>query len=282
MKFLKKHLRTILILVILTAGLGLLAYPSFSNWWNTTLGSHSIANYEQAVVETDEEDLKAMREQANAYNTDLLTRPDRYHPTPEQHGQYGELLKIGDSTVMGSISIPRIKVNLPIYHGTSEDVLAAGAGHLEGSSLPVGGTGTHAVITGHRGLPSAKLFTDLDQLEEGDLFVLNVLGEKLTYAVDSIRIVLPAELDQLTIDPTKDQVTLVTCTPYGINTHRILITGQRTENVEEWSLDQEAGMIDEKIVALWIGAIILGVLLIVMLIKTRKPKSKKGEADDSI
>lgn len=282
MKFLRKHLRTILILVILIAGLGLLAYPSFSNWWNTTLGSHSIAHYEQAVVETNEEDLKAMREQANAYNTDLLTRADRYHPTPQQHAQYGELLKIGDSTVMGSISIPRIKVNLPIYHGTSEDVLAAGAGHLEGSSLPVGGTGTHAVITGHRGLPSAKLFTDLDQLEEGDLFVLNVLGEKLTYAVDSIRIVLPAELDQLTIHPTKDQVTLVTCTPYGINTHRILITGQRTENVEEWSLDQEAGMIDEKIVALWIGAIILGVLLIVMLIKTRKPKSKKGEADDSI
>lgn len=282
MKFLRKHLRTILILVILIAGLGLLAYPSFSNWWNTTLGSHSIAHYEQAVVETNEEDLKAMREQANAYNTDLLTRADRYHPTPQQHAQYGELLKIGDSTVMGSISIPRIKVNLPIYHGTSEDVLAAGAGHLEGSSLPVGGTGTHAVITGHRGLPSAKLFTDLDQLEEGDLFVLNVLGEKLTYAVDSIRIVLPAELDQLTIDPTKDQVTLVTCTPYGINTHRILITGQRTGNVEEWSLDQEAGMIDEKIVALWIGAIILGVLLIVMLIKTRKRKSKKGEADDSI
>ncbi|UNT97275.1 class C sortase [Allobaculum mucilyticum] len=282
MKFLKKQLRTILFVLILFTGLGLLAYPSFANWWNTTLGSHAVANYEQIIEETNTEDLEAIRQKAAAYNTDLLTRPDRYHPTPEQSAEYNELLKVGDSSVMGSISIPSIKVNLPIYHGTSEDVLAAGAGHLEGTSLPIGGIGTHTVITGHRGLPSAKLFTDLDQLVEGDYFVLSVLNEKLTYQIDSIRIVLPAELDQLAIDPAKDQATLVTCTPYGINTHRILITGHRVENLEEWSLDTEARVIDEKIVALWIGGAIIGVLLIVLLIRTRKPRAKKGESNDSL
>lgn len=178
---------------------------------------------------------------------------------------------------MGTVVIPSVKIELPIYHGTSEEVLAVGAGHLEGSSLPIGGTGTHTVITGHRGLPSAKLFTDLDQVVEGDYVILKVLNETLTYQIDTIRIVLPEEVESLNIDPEQDLCTLVTCTPYGVNTHRMLLTGHRVENLKEWTAVADTHQVDAKMVALFIAIPILILLFIVLMVRSRRPK---GEPDE--
>jgi len=250
-----------------------------ANWWNNNMATHVVAGYTEAVQNLDTSQYDELIGSARAYNADLASNPGRFNPTDEEHASYEKQLSIADSSVMGSISVPSVDISLPIYHGTSEDVLAAGAGHLEGSSLPVGGIGTHTVITGHRGLPSAKLFTDLDRVVEDDYVILKVLNETLTYQVDTIRIVEPKEIEGLAIDPDKDLLTLVTCTPYGINTHRILITGHRVENLQEWEAASDAGQIDTKLVALCIAIPILIILFILLLIRTRKPKTK-GEPDE--
>ncbi|WP_281790308.1 class C sortase [Faecalibaculum rodentium] len=280
MKFIKQHLSTIVIVIVFVIGLGLLAYPTVANWWNNNMASHAVANYTEAVQNLDTSQYDELMELARSYNTALASKPGRFNPTDEEHAEYEKQLSVADSSVMGSISVPSVDISLPIYHGTSEEVLAAGAGHLEGSSLPIGGTGTHTVITGHRGLPSAKLFTDLDRVVEDDYVILRVLNETLTYQVDTIRIVEPKEIEGLAIDPDKDLLTLVTCTPYGINTHRILITGHRVENLVEWEAASDAGQIDTKLVALCIAIPILIILFILLLIKTRKPKTK-GEPDET-
>lgn len=243
------------------------------------MASHAVANYTEAVQNLDTSQYDELMESAHVYNADLASNSGRFNPTDEEHASYEKQLSVAGSSVMGSISVPSVDISLPIYHGTSEEVLAAGAGHLEGSSLPVGGIGTHTVITGHRGLPSAKLFTDLDRVVEDDYVILKVLNETLTYQVDTIRIVEPKEIEGLAIDPDKDLLTLVTCTPYGINTHRILITGHRVENLTEWEAASDAGQIDTKLVALCIAIPILIILFILLLIRTRKPKTK-GEPDE--
>ncbi|WP_276937161.1 class C sortase [Faecalibaculum rodentium] len=280
MKFIRKHLSTIVIVIVFVVGLGLLAYPTVANWWNNNMASHAVANYSEAVENLDTSQYEEMIESAKTYNTALAANSGRFNPTDSEHAEYEKQLSVDGSDVMGSITVPSVDISLPIYHGTSEEVLAVGAGHLEGSSLPVGGLGTHTVITGHRGLPSALLFTDLDKVVEGDYVILKVLNETLTYQVDTIRIVEPKEIEGLAIDPEKDLLTLVTCTPYGINTHRILITGHRVENLKEWEAASDAGQIDTKIVALCIAIPILIILFIWLMIKTRKPKTK-GEPDEN-
>lgn len=274
MKYIRKHLATILLGIMFLAGVGLLAYPTVANWWNNNMASHAVANYTEAVESMDTEEYDRMLADAHAYNDVLANEGNRYFPTDEQHAEYEAQLSVGGSSVMGAINVPTAKISLPIYHGTSEETLAAGAGHLEGSSLPVGGIGTHAVITGHRGLPSAKLFTDLDQVVEGDHIILKILNETLTYEVDDIQIVLPEEVDSLRIDPDRDLLTLVTCTPYGINSHRMLITGHRVENDAEWEASSEARQIDTRLVAIGVAVPVLLVLFVVLMVRHRKPRKK--------
>jgi len=213
---------------IFLAGLSVMLYPTFSNWWNRNMASHTVSDYKETVAQIDTAEYEQMLEDARAYNEQLAQLYAPFTNFDAIPG-YDDLLDISGSGVMGYVSIPNINVELPIYHGTSEGVLQIATGHIQGSSLPVGGSSTHAVISGHRGLPSARLFTDLDQIVEGDTFTINVLNEVYTYEVERILIILPTETDKLAIFPGEDIVTLMTCTPYGINTHRLLVRGHRVE-----------------------------------------------------
>ena len=197
----------------------MLLYPTVSDYWNSLHQSRAIASYAGQVAGLDDELYEELWEQAAAYNESLLHKADRFKMTEEELTEYQSCLAVPGTNAIGYIEIDKIDCYLPIYHGTDESVLQVGVGHLEGSSLPTGGPGTHCVVSGHRGLPSARLFTDLDRLEVGDTFVLYVLDETLTYEVDQIRIVEPAEMSELAIVEGEDYCTLVTCTPYGINTH---------------------------------------------------------------
>ncbi|MCR2047582.1 class C sortase [Acetatifactor muris] len=269
----KKHLSTIILTLILMAGLSLLLYPTVSDYWNSLHQSRAIANYEEAVAALDEETYEEYWNQAAVYNEKLWNRPNRYYLSEEEREGYEALLNISGNGIMGYIQIPSIDVSLPIYHGVDEAVLQVAAGHIESSSLPVGGESTHCVLSGHRGLPSARLFTDLDQLVEGDLFMLQVLNETLTYQVDQIRIVLPEEVEELDLSRGKDYCTLVTCTPYGINTHRLLVRGTRIDNLTEAAairVTPDARLLDPKLVAPAIAIPMLLVLLAWLLIKYRK------------
>ena len=230
----KKHLSTILLVAVLVVGVGLMAYPSVSDWWNSFHQTRAIASYSDAVAVMDNTDYEKLWNDAGVYNQTLAEKANPFFITEEDQRLYEECLNISGTGVMGYIDIPEIKCTLPIYHGTSDAVLQVAVGHVEGSSLPVGGEGSHCVLSGHRGLPSARLFTDLDQLVVGDLFKLQILDETLTYEVDQIHIVLPNELDNLGIEEGKDYCTLVTCTPYGVNSHRLLVRGRRVAN--EFSL----------------------------------------------
>ena len=215
---------------IFLAGLSVMLYPTFSNWWNRNMTTHSITTYKEAVAERDNDETEQILAEAHAYNEQLAQLYAPFTNFDAIPG-YDDILNISGTGVMGYVSIPNINVELPIYHGTSEGVLQIATGHIQGSSLPVGGSSTHAVISGHRGLPSARLFTDLDQIVEGDTFTINVLNEVYTYEVERILIILPTETDKLAIFPGEDIVTLMTCTPYGVNSHRLLIRGHRIETV---------------------------------------------------
>lgn len=221
---------TIVFAVIFLVGLSVMLYPTFSNWWNSKHQTRVIANYKETVAQMDNSEAERMLAEAHEYNEKLakLQFPLTQY---EQIEGYEDVLNVSGSGVMGYISIPNINVELPIYHGTSEGVLQIASGHIQGSSLPVGGANTHAVISGHRGLPSAKLFSDLDQMVEGDVFTINVLNEVLTYEVEKILIILPTQTEYLDIIPDSDYVTLMTCTPYGINTHRLLIRAHRIDTI---------------------------------------------------
>ena len=251
MRLIRKHFTTILLVLILLTGVSLLLYPTVSDYWNSFHQSQAIASYVEAVAEIDNKDYEKMWQEAVAYNEKLKDNSGRWTPTDEELEEYERLLNVSDTGIMGYIEIPKIKVSLPIYHGTDEAILQIAIGHIPGSSLPVGGKGTHCVVSGHRGLPSAKLFTDLDQLEEGDLFMMRILDETLTYEVDQVRIVEPEELSDLEIDEDKDLCTLVTCTPYGINSHRLLVRGHRVENLKEDTIrvTADAQQIDPVMVA---------------------------------
>ena len=270
----KNKLINIFLILALVAGLSLLLYPTVSDYWNSLHTSQAVASYDQAVKSMDEGKYDELLQRAGQYIRDLFLRGSLFALTDEEREDYNSQLDIDGSGVMGYIEIPTIKVSLPIYHGTSDDVLQVAVGHLEWSSLPVGGESTHCVLSGHRGLPSAKLFTNLDQLAEGDLFVIRTLDEVLTYEVDRILIVLPSELQALAAEEGKDLCTLVTCTPYGVNSHRMLVRGHRVDNQSEAvRLTADAIRIDPLLVAP-IAAIPLLLALLLLLAAAPKKKSR--------
>ncbi len=270
---------TIILVVILLVGIGILLYPSVSDWWNSMHATQAIAGYVTAVEDLSAQEREEMLELAKAYNQRLANGVD-FTLTEEEYEEYESLLNIGGTGIMGYVQISAIGVNLPIYHSVDESVLQIAVGHIPGSSFPVGGERTHAILSGHRGLPSAKLFSDLDQMVEGDTFTLNVMGQTTTYMVDQIRIVLPEETDELAIQPGRDYCTLVTCTPYGVNTHRMLVRGKRIENIAgEVVVVAEAVKIPAYVVIPAVGIPLLFVTLTVMLIvssaKGRKMTKKE-------
>ena len=269
----KGRIITILQILGLFVGLSLLLYPTVSDYWNSLHQTRAIAAYVDQVANFDEQEYSHLLRQAEAYNKSLLSKPNRWKLTEEEKAEYNSLLNVSGTGIMGYVEIPKINVILPIYHGTDESVLQVAIGHIEGSSLPVGGAGTHAVISGHRGLLSAKLFTDLDKLVEGDTFSLRVLNEVYTYEVDSIHIVEPEDLSNLDIEADKDYCTLVTCTPYGVNTHRLLVRGHRIENEEAATavkITADAVQIDPVLIAPAVAGPMLLILFVVMMISTRK------------
>lgn len=273
----KKNFTNIILILMLIAGLSLLIYPSFSDYWNSKHQTRAIANYAEVVAQMDDENYDEIWNAAREYNRSLNERQNCYVLSDEQLEEYNRLLNISGNGIMGYIEIPKIDCSLPIYHGVDESVLQVAVGHIEWTSLPVGGNSSHCVMSGHRGLPSAKLFTHLDQLLVGDLFMLSVLDEVLTYEVDQILIVEPHELDALAIEEGKDYCTLVTCTPYGVNSHRLLVRGYRVENQEVAStirVTADAIRIEPIVIAPFVAMPILFVLLIALFI--RHPKKKKS------
>ena len=273
----RKHASTMILILILVVGLSLMLYPSFSNWWNEAHQSRAIAAYSQEVSKLDENRYDELWQQAWEYNRSLVGRENAYLLDDSQKAEYERLLDVSGMGIMGYIEIPSLKVSLPIYHGTEESVLQVAVGHLEWTSLPVGGESTHCVLSGHRGLPSAKLFTDLDRLVVGDRFRLGVLDQVLTYEVDQILIVEPQDTEALLIEEGKDLCTLVTCTPYGINTHRLLVRGHRVETEKDAKnvrVTSDAIQIEPYLVAPVVAAPILLVLLLGLLIPRRRTKRR--------
>ena len=272
----KGNFLNILLVLVFFVGLSLLLYPSVSDYWNSFHQTRAIATYSEEVANLENEQYDEIWEAAQQYNRSLTERGNAYVLSEEQKEAYEELLDVSGLGVMGYIEIPEIDVSLPVYHGTEESVLQIAVGHLEWSSLPVGGESTHCVLSGHRGLPSAKLFTNLDKLTEGDIFLLRVLDEVLTYEVDQILIVEPQETGALRIEEGKDYCTLVTCTPYGVNTHRLLVRGHRIENQANAAsirVTADAMQIEPVIVAPIVAAPLLLCLMLWVLL--RDPKKKK-------
>lgn len=267
---------TFILILVFLVGMFLLLYPTASDYWNSLHQSSAIAGYAGQVAKLDDDVYETFWSKAERYNETLLDKANRFLLTDEELEEYESLLSVSGTKVIGYIEIAKIKCYLPIYHGTDESVLQMGVGHLEGSSLPVGGESTHCVVSGHRGLPSARLFTDLDQMETGDIFALYVLDEVLTYEVDQIRIVEPEDISDLAISKGEDYCTLVTCTPYGINTHRLLVRGHRVENEElDVRVTADAMQIDTVAAASVMAVPILLILLIGMLLLTRRRRTGK-------
>jgi len=276
-------LSTVILLLILALGVGIMLYPTVSDWWNSLHATRAVANYVAAVEEMSDEERDAILSAALEYNAGLPLGV-KLRLEDEERPRYESLLDAAGTGIMGYIQISSIGVDLPIYHGTSDSVLQIAIGHVEGTSLPVGGPTSHCVLSGHRGLPTARLFTDLDKLMEGDIFTITILDETATYQVDQIRIVLPEEVEDLAITPGKDYCTLVTCTPYGINTHRMLVRGSRVENLpEEVVITPDAVKFDPRLVVPAVAIPILFVMLVILLIVYRKkpaPKTKREILDE--
>ncbi len=271
----------ILIIGVITAGVVLMLYPPVSYWWNGMHESRAIAAYVEKVADNSAEDNQRMRDEASAYNQTLLTEEDRFRPAPEEDARYRAALDITGTGIMGYVNIPSIHVHLPIYHGTDPAILEIAVGHMEGSSLPVGGSGTHCVISGHTGLPSAKLFTDLVKVELGDTFTLSVLDQTLTYQVDQILVVLPEEMDALAIDPDQDYCTLLTCTPYGVNSHRLLVRGHRIPTVpDDRGITADAVQLEPAYIVPYLAAVLIamvfGYLLMLFLRYWGRRKAGQG------
>ena len=280
---------TFFMILLFAAGVGMLLYPHFSDWWNDLHQSKAIATYERATRNLSEEERQAMWDQACKFNEELLTFPDRYHMTDDEMAEYERTLDVSGTGIMGYIEIREQNIYLPIYHDTSEGVLQIATGHLAGSSLPVTTDTMHCVITGHTGLPSAELFTNIDRMKEGDTFKLIVLGRVITYEVDQISVVLPSEVQNLQIEDGKNYCTLVTCTPYGINTHRLLVRGKwvSTELEKdadgEPSIDVSDGAVNRMNLMLaspYIAAGAAFLVFVVLVVRAlRKRKRKKAEID---
>lgn len=276
----KKKWQNVLLVLLLLAGVALLVYPTFADYWNSFHQSRAIATYSQAVSTIENDHYDQIWADARAYNEQVPLRRNRFYLSDEERAVYNAQLDAAGLGIMGYIEIPKIDVSLPIYHGTDEAVLQIAIGHIEGSSLPVGGPGTHCAVSGHRGLPSATLFSRLDALENGDIFQLHVLDEILTYEVDQILIVEPFDLTGLDIIEGQDLCTLVTCTPYGVNSHRLLVRGHRVETPEEEKVIRvvaDAIQIEPLLVAPVVAAPMLLLLLVVLLATTGKKNSaRKG------
>lgn len=273
----KKHGMTILLILILIIGLSLLLYPTVSDYWNSRVQSQVIVDYNQQLSDMNEDKYEEFWQEALTYNASLLSRTNPYILTEEQAAQYEVLLDVAGTGVMAFVSIPNLDIELPVYHSTREEVLQVAIGHIEWSSLPVGGESSHCVISGHRGLPSAKLFTDIDEMKLGDVFMLHTMGETLTYQVDQILIVEPHETQALMVEEGKDYCTLVTCTPYGVNTHRLLVRGTRVETPEEIRqvyVTADAVRIEPTVVAPVVAAPMLLVLFVLVILKPSKPRKK--------
>ena len=271
----KGNFTTILLFLIMLAGLSLLLYPSVSDYWNSFHQTRAIATYAEEVANLNRDLYDEIWAAADLYNASLTDRDNAYLLSDAQKEEYQQLLNVSGLGIMGYIEIPGIDCSLPIYHGTEESVLQIAVGHLEWTSLPVGGESTHCVLSGHRGLPSAKLFTNLDRLEVGDLFMLRILDEVLTYEVDQILIVEPQDTEALQIVEGMDYCTLVTCTPYGINTHRLLVRGHRTDTVEAARtvrVTADAIQIEPLLVAPIVALPMLLLLLVVLLLPRRRKK----------
>lgn len=287
----KRIIATILIILLFLAGFGIVLYPYVSEYVNAKHASRVVVNYDDTVKEITPEDFSQYFEVAEEYNERLRQNPNPFSEDNRTEG-YETALNVDGSGMMGYLEIPKISVKLPFYHGTSGAVLNEAVGHLEGSSLPVGGEGTHVVLSAHRGLPSAKLFTDLPELGEGDIFILNVLDRKMTYQVDQILTVLPTELEALEVEDGQDVVTLMTCTPYGINTHRLLVRGHRIENLPEEEVKSipvvhvERELTTQEKIQKYIPFAVMGVavlFLIALLMPSKKDERRSkesGEADD--
>lgn len=274
----KRKLSTILLILVFFAGLSLLLYPSLSDYWNSFHASQAVATYSEEVRNLNADKYDRLIGEAREYNAALPGRYKAFFLSESDSSTYNALLDVNGTGVMGYIEIPTIQISLPIYHGTEDEVLQIAVGHLDWSSLPVGGEGTHCVLSGHRGLPSAKLFTNLDKLVAGDKFVIRVLDEVMTYEVDQILIVEPNDLSALAIEKGKDLCTLVTCTPYGVNSHRLLVRGHRVENEsEEIRVTSDAMEIDPLIVAPAVALPMLLALLFILLVSGKKKKSDGGK-----
>ena len=269
----RKHKTVIFLTLGFLVGICILLYPAFSDFWNSKTQSRAITDYESVLDNLDETDYNAIFEQAHAYNKALYETNYPLMDYKNVPGYY-DTLRITDNDMIGYLKIDRIGVELPIYHGTSDDVLNRGVGHLEGSSLPIGGENTHSIMSAHRGLPSSKLFTDLDRMEIGDTFQIIILDQVLTYQVDFIKVIEPTDVSDLQIIEGGDYCTLFTCTPYGINTHRLLVRGVRIETIKEKPIiyvSNEAFRIEPLLVTPAVAAPMLLVLLIHLLVKYREP-----------
>lgn len=270
----KRNITTILLVFILIIGLSLLLYPTVSEYINSKNQSRAVRDYSARVMEMNDDSSDSMLDEARRYNEELAnTSGTIIHP--ERVSGYDEILDVTGTGIMGYVSIPKIEVELPIYHGVDEDVLQIAAGHLPGTSMPVSGGDSHIVLSGHRGLPSALLFTRLDELEKGDTFQISVLKEQYTYEIDQIKIVLPDELDDLAIEEGKEYCTLMTCTPYGVNSHRLLVRGIRIDTAKEGEsnyITNEAYQIDPVIVMPVLAIPMFGIWMIVLGIKYLKKR----------
>lgn len=265
---------TILLVLIMVVGFSVLSYPFVSDYWNQFHQTRAINNYVATVDEIDPDEYEAMLKAAQEYNARLVQNPNRYFMSDAERAEYESLLNVGDDGIMGFIQIPRIGVSLPVYHGASEQVLNTAVGHIEGSSLPVDGETVHAALSGHRGLPTAKLFTDLDELAEGDTFTVTVLKEVMTFQVDQIHIVNPNEMQDLEFSLGEDYCTLITCTPYGINTHRLLVRGRRVDAADLLAIPPDAIRVPPYIILPAVMIPLLFICLVVLLILYRKPKRR--------
>ncbi len=278
----KGKITTIILILLFLIGVSLLLYPTVSDYWNSLRQSRAIVDYLESVSNIDTGKYEAIMDEAKAFNEELKLRRNWHVLEDEHKEQYKKMLSVSEDGIMGYIEVPEINCNLPIYHGTDESVLQIAIGHLEWTHLPVGGEGTHSVLSGHRGLPSAKLFTNLNQLVIGDVFVIRVLNEVLTYEVDQIEVVDPDDTELLKAEEGKDYCTLVTCTPYGVNSHRLLVRGHRIENIEASKtvrVTADAVQISPMMVAP-VVAIPIVVIFIMLLLLNDKSKKHGGKEDE--
>lgn len=270
-KWIKEQKVNLILCLIILIGIGLISYPSVADWWNSFHQTRAVASYATAVSELSTEDYDRLFAEAEVYNQKLAKSGVKWSMTEDEIQEYNNILNISDSGVMGYIDIPKIRQTLPIYHGTDDVILQIAIGHLAWTSFPVGGESTHCVVSGHRGLPSARLFTDLDKLVVGDIWTMTVLNRTVTYEVDQILIVEPEDLSELQIIQGKDYCTLMTCTPYGINSHRLLVRGHRIANLDGYAdVTADAMQVDRTLVAMVLAAIMLLILLIHLLVTSSK------------